>query len=55
MTAGPGGVPSEGRRAGAEGLVLGHTAHCIAATLAGGGLAGVDTLVVDAGKLAGTV
>ena len=55
MTAGPGGVPSEGGRAGTQGLVLGHAAHCVAATLAGGGLAGVHTLVVDAGQLAGTV
>ena len=55
MTAGPGWVSSQGRRTGTEGLVLGHTAHGIAATLTGGGLAGVDTLVVDAGQLAGTV
>ena len=55
MSAGPGGVSSQGRRTGAEGLVLGHTTHGVTATLAGGGLAGVDTLVVDAGQLAGTV
>ena len=35
--------------------MLGHTAHCVTPTLTGAGLAGVNTLVVDAGQLAGTV
>ena len=55
VAAGSGGVSGEGRRAGAEGLVLPHTTDGVAAALAGAGLAGVHTLVVDAGQLAGTV
>ena len=50
VAASSGGVSSERRGTGAEGLVVPDGAHGVTPALGGGGGAGVHTLVVDAGE-----